>query len=68
VPSKRQTTIPAFFSASADEVPKSWELEQRVARLELRINELQSALDLQTKRTFAIQAHIDHLVARLSVR
>jgi hypothetical protein len=68
VPSKRQTTITSFFRANADEVPKSWELEQRVARLELQMNDVKSALNLQAKRTIALQAHIDHLIARLSVR
>ena len=66
--SKRQTTIPMFSRATADEVPKSWELEQRVARLEIRIKDLQAALDLQTKRNIALQAQFDHLLARLSVR
>ena len=66
--SKRQMTIPTFTRATADEVPKSWELEQRVARLELRIKDLQAALDLQTKRNVAMQAQFDHLLARLSVR
>ena len=64
MPSKRETTIRAFTRATADEVPKSWELEQRVARLELRIKDLQAALELQTKRNTALQAHFDHLLAR----
>ena len=68
MPPKRETTMPTFFRATADEVPKSWELEQRVARLELRIKELQAALDLQTKRNIALQAQFDHLLARLSIR
>jgi hypothetical protein len=68
VPLKRETTVPIFPRATADEVPKSWELEQRVARLELRIKDLQAALDLQTKRSTALQAQFDHLIARLSIR
>jgi len=68
VPSKRQTTITPFFRAKADEVPKSWELEQRVSRLELQIRDLQATLTLQAKRTISLQAQIDHLIARLSVR
>jgi len=67
VPSKRQTTI-RLFRATADEVPKSWELEQRVARLELALRALQASLDLQTKRTIALQAELDHLIARSSIR
>ena len=68
MPPKRETTIPVFSRATADEVPKSWELEQRVARLELRIKDLQATLDLQNKRNIALQAQFDHLLARLSVR
>jgi hypothetical protein len=60
--------MPTFFRGTADEVPKSWELEQRVARLELRIKEMQASLDLQAKRNVALQAQFDHLLARLSVR
>jgi len=68
VPSRRETTIPHLFRTTADELPKSWELEQRVARLELALRHLQAALDLQTKRTIALQAELDHLVARFSIR
>jgi len=68
VPTKRQSTITSFFRPTANEVPKSWELEQRVARLELQIRDVQSALTLQAKRTIAMQAQLDHLIARLSVR
>jgi hypothetical protein len=67
VRSKPQT-IPTFSGATADEIPKSWELEQRVARLELRIKDLQTALELQNKRSIALQAHFDHLIARWSDR
>ena len=66
--SKRQTTVRTFSRATADEIPKSWELEQRVSRLELGIKDLQTALDLQNKRSIALQAHFDHLIARWSVR
>ena len=65
---KRETTISRFSRVTANEVPKSWELEQRVARLEIRIKDLQAALDLQTKRNVALQAQFDHLVARFSIR
>ena len=66
--SKRQTTVPTLSRATADEIPKSWELEQRFALLERQIKDLQTALDLQNKRSSALQAHFDHLVARWSVR
>ena len=68
MPSKRQATITSFFRANANEVPKSWELEQRVARLELQIRDMQSTLTVQAKRTISLQAQLDHLIARLSVR
>jgi len=59
------TTTP---STAADQMPKTWELEQRVARLEIEITELHAALDIQTKRTISLQAHLDHLIALLSIR
>ena len=68
MPPKPETAFPTFSPITADEVPKSWELEQRVARLELRIKDLEAALDLQTKRGIALQAQLDHLLARLSIR
>jgi uncharacterized coiled-coil protein SlyX len=46
-------------------MPKTWELEQRVGRLENQLQELYSIIDLQVKRTLALQAQLDHLIARL---
>jgi hypothetical protein len=48
-------------------MPKSWELEQRVARLEIELLELHTTLDTVNKRTVALQAQLDHLLARLAV-
>jgi len=48
-------------------MPKSWELEQRVARLEIDLLELHTTLDLVNRRTIALQAQLDHLLARMSV-
>ena len=52
----------------ASDITKTWELERRVARLELDIQNLLRALDIQAKRTVALQAQLDHLFARLSMR
>ena len=49
-------------------MPKSLELEQRVARVELLIKHLQIALDVQAKLAIALQAQLDHIDARLSGR
>jgi hypothetical protein len=63
VPSRRQIAIPVALRSSADEVPTSAGLEQRVGRLELQIKDLIAVLDVQTKRTIALQAQLDHLSA-----
>lgn len=65
---RRQTTIPTLVRATADQMPKSVELEQRIARVELLLRDLQIALEVQTNRTIAIQAQLDHIDARLSYR
>jgi chaperonin cofactor prefoldin len=49
----------------ASEVPKSLELETRVSRLEILVNDLRNAMDLLNKRTNAIQAQLDHLDGRI---
>ena len=67
LPERRQTTNSSFPSR-VNEMPKTWELEQRVARLELDIQNLLGALDIQAKRAIALQAQLDHLFARLTIR
>jgi uncharacterized coiled-coil protein SlyX len=54
--------------ATACEMPKSVELEVRVSRLELLINDMRDAVEVVAKRTAAIQAQLDHLDARLRRR
>jgi uncharacterized coiled-coil protein SlyX len=49
-------------------MPKSVELEVRVSRLELLINDMRDAVEVVAKRTAAIQAQLDHLDARLRRR
>ena len=51
---------------TAAEVPKSIELELRIARLELYVKDLTEQIDLQAKRTVALQAQLDHFLARIS--
>jgi hypothetical protein len=57
--------------ASARELsvqPKTVELEVRVARLELIAAGLKASLDLLAKRVISLQAHLDHISAKLGVR
>jgi hypothetical protein len=60
---RRRSTIP-FVPSNAAEIPKSIELERRIARLEGDLKTLLETLDAQGKRTIALQAQVDHLVAR----
>ena len=46
---------------------KSLELEQRLARIELLMGDLRSAIDLMQKRTTSLQAQLDHLSARIDL-
>jgi hypothetical protein len=62
--SRRQSSI-RTRTAVARDVSKSVELEQRISRLEMRIRDLQGTLELQSKRAIALQAQLDHLMARL---
>jgi len=47
--------------------PKSLELEQRIARLEICCQEMEARLELALKRSAALQAEVDHLRARLRI-
>jgi hypothetical protein len=62
--SRRQITLPSARRAVASEFSKSVELEQRVSRLELRFQHIEDVMELQTKRLVAVQAQLDHLIAR----
>ena len=46
--------------------PKSLELEQRVSRLEVTIKTLTKELDVYWKHLTSLQAHLDHVAARVS--
>jgi len=62
--SRRQSTLRSARRAMASEFSKSVELEQRVSRVELRLQHIEDVMDLQTKRLVAVQAQLDHLIAR----
>jgi uncharacterized coiled-coil protein SlyX len=47
--------------------PKSVELEQRLARLEICCRDMQAILDLLAKRFTAVQAELDYLVAKMKI-
>ncbi len=49
-------------------VPKSVELEFRVSRIEGDMKDLREMLEVLTKRVVALQAQMDHLLARLDRR
>jgi hypothetical protein len=70
VPSRRRSTVkvPHATAREVHEFPKSVELEQRVSRLELRVAELADVLSATTKRTIAMEAQLDHLIAKLTGR
>jgi hypothetical protein len=61
---RRLSSVPQLRDTAA-ELPKSIELEQRIGRIELKLKELLQQLELQTKRSAALQAQVDHLAARL---
>jgi hypothetical protein len=64
LPSRRRSTHPPA-RATAPEKSKSPALETRVDRLEIILKDVQASVDLVNKRTNAVQAQLDYLVARL---
>jgi hypothetical protein len=54
--------------ATALEAVKGIELETRVGRVEVLLREMREAIDVLAKRTAAVQAHLDHLSARVGRR
>jgi hypothetical protein len=65
VPSARRSSTPEI-PVVANDVPKSIELEQRLARIELALKELNERTDRLHTRNIALQAQLDHLAAKLS--
>jgi hypothetical protein len=64
VSARRRSAI-ATVRATASELPKSLELENRVARLESMLKDVQAAVAVLTKRTTSLQAHLDHVSAQI---
>ena len=50
---------------TAVKLPKSVELETRLSRLEGVVYRIDKELELTNKRLASLQAHFDHLIARL---
>jgi len=53
---------------TALEAGKGIELETRVGRFEVLLKDIRAAVDVLNKRTAAVQAHLDHLSARVDRR
>jgi hypothetical protein len=54
-------------SASEFFLPKSFELEQRLARLEVALKDTRAMCEALTKQVAALQAQSDHLAARVGL-
>jgi prefoldin subunit 5 len=64
---RRRRTTRDKPSTAGDLTPSFREdLRDRLARLEGALTELQQSINAQTKRCTAIQAQLDHLLARTS--
>jgi hypothetical protein len=65
---RRHSTIKSI-PVTADDFSdlKSLELEQRLGRIELLMDDIRGALDTLMKRTSSLQAQVDHLSARIEL-
>ena len=67
---RRRSTVRRARATASDfprgAYPKSFELENRVARLELLFKDVRIACEILNKRLTALQAQIDHVTARLT--
>lgn len=63
-PRRRSSTRVPPTTASELQLPKTVELEQRIARLELKLLRTREELDDARQRMAALQAQIDYLSAR----
>jgi uncharacterized small protein (DUF1192 family) len=61
---RRSSTPVRPTTASELQLPKTVELEQRIARLELKLQRTREELDDARQRMAALQAQIDYLSAR----
>ena len=62
---RRQSTLPRHRDAAPD-LQKSLELETRIGRVEVALDDLSDRMIVMERRTLAIQAQLDHLLARLT--
>jgi uncharacterized coiled-coil protein SlyX len=67
LPNRRRSTLQRV-RATAPEAHKSFELEQRVSRLETIVKDLRATIDVMSKRMAAMQAELDHVAAKLKGR
>jgi uncharacterized coiled-coil protein SlyX len=66
VSDRRRSTLKPV-RANTNDLSKSLELEQRIARLELSSRALRETIEALTKKTVALQAQLDHLLAKIRV-
>jgi hypothetical protein len=65
---RRRSTITSTRDIAAELRPvKSLELETRVARLEMLIEQVRDTQNVTSKRLFALQARLDHIASRLGI-
>ena len=62
---RRSTIHTPRSTADELQVPKTVELEQRIARVELKLDRTVEELELNRHRMVALQAQLDHLLAKL---
>ena len=64
---RRRSTVPRvrYTSADSESATKSIELDTRVAGVEVALARLEESINLLNKRVLALQAHLDHVSARL---
>jgi hypothetical protein len=67
VPRRHSTIKPIPVTADDFSDLKSLELEQRLARIEVLMESLRTAMDVLMKRTTSLQAEVDHLSARIQL-
>jgi uncharacterized coiled-coil protein SlyX len=66
LPERRFSSIPRTRPTAA-EVPKSVELESRIARLELLLKGVREELAARQRTEAALKAELDHLWARIKL-
>jgi hypothetical protein len=62
---RRATTPRQTTTADEGSIPTGVELEQRIARVELRIERTSEELELTRQRLVALQAQLEHVLGRL---